>query len=188
MSLFRIYSGAVDLPVQCGSTGGAESAAASLQECSLELWTSHSSHHSLSAALPMAGGIHPENREGTCLPCPSAARAGGGGLCPRSGRPAPLGCPGGEDTRVTATHVCPYRFKEHQPGPTHALGKGLCLGLNPVSSWDWCWFAAGAGVLPWLCLAPHGLLLPILDKLLPWPHMDLLQQKMLLLASCFSQG
>lgn len=109
------------------------------------------------------------------------------GLCPRSGRPALLGCPGGEDTRVAAMHVCPSRFKEHQAGPTQALGKGFFLGLNPVPGWGWCWLAAEAGVLARLCLVLHGLLLPIMDRCLPWPHMDPLQQEVLLLASCFFQ-
>lgn len=137
MSLFRIYSGAADLPVPCGPPGGADSAAAPLQECSLELW-SHFSHLSLSAALPMADGIHPGNRQGSACPAPVLpVQVGWGGLCPCSGCPALLGCPGGEDTRVV----------QGAPGwPCTCLGERALLGFK-ASFWlglvlVCCWFAA----------------------------------------------
>lgn len=111
----------------------------------LELWTSHSSHHFLSAALPWQVDS-PWEQAGVCLPCPRAA----GGLCPCSGHLALLGA---QQVRTPGCHTCLPLQVQGAPGwPRTRLGKRVLLRFKP-SFWlglvlACCCLAAGAGSCP----------------------------------------
>lgn len=145
----------------------------------LELWTSHSSHHSLSAALPWQVGFTLGTGRG--LP---ALPQGAGGLCPCSGHPALLGA---QQVRTPGCHTrLPLQVQGAPGWPRTRLGKRVLLRFKP-SFWlglvlACCCLAAGAGS------CPSSARLRVDCCCLPWPHTDPLQQEMLLLASCFSQG